>query len=287
MQKNKAILLSCDDNYIKGLIALINSIVRNIPEAKIYLVHNLSSKNFHHIKDYIYKSEFFNESLWRHLPSQRKYVTKINQGKYQADFIEESHFFYVDSDVVVNRPFEWERPSTMTCDVKKQLMSPTGLTEKELEFEEKFLEKIELLRQFILREGGLVEREGDITLFFDGAFFANKDWLINVLRPEIRKCSIKYQKQGIPQHLYGMEYFDAAVCILQQPVKPWKLKQALPGLEFLRKFEPEYLPQESVEFCDLIHFTPDKPWNYRRGDYPFAGGDIWWDYYLNGPIDPI
>ena len=39
-------LLVSDDNYFPGLVAQINSIFKNSPGSKIYLVHSLSSDNF-------------------------------------------------------------------------------------------------------------------------------------------------------------------------------------------------------------------------------------------------
>lgn len=280
----KAILVTCDDNYIKGLIALMNSIIRNIPGAKIYLVHDLSLKNFNHIKDYIYKSERFNTSFWKHLPLKREHVTIINQGKYQVDFLEESHLFYVDCDAIINKPFEWETPSTMTCDIRKWNLVPN----------EQFSTQLKLIRCFILKEGGYIEKGGKVNLYYEGGFFANKCWIINVFRPEIIKCSMKFQDI---QTWYGLNYFNAAIGILKRPVKLWKLKQIFSFVEFLKKTDPEHIRKimpnllkenKNTEEYDLIHFLLDKkPWQYKRGSYPYPGGDIWWNYYLNGPIEPI
>jgi hypothetical protein len=293
----KAILVPCDDNFVEGLIALLNSIIRNIPDAKIYLVHELSSKNINHIKDYIYKSQRFDASFWKHLSYQKdpfhsqqeETFKRISFAKYQVEFLETSHFLCVDADVIVNKPIKWETPATLTCDVKRHSLNlddwPKGPVPESIKG---YYNMFELLKQFVLSEGGLAEKEKKITAYFPGAFFANKDWIINTLRPEIYKCSTKYQSSAF----YEFEYFNAAIGILRRPVKSWKLKQAFPYLAFLKD-----IPKKDLELmlgkiipvlnCDLIHFMVSKPWNCKQGDYPFPGGDAWWDYYLGGPIKPI
>ena len=278
----KAIFTVCDDNYIKGLIALLNSIIRNVPGAKIYLVHNLSKKNFGYVKEYIYKSEIFDRLPWAHLPPKKENYARMTFAKYQVEFIEENNFFYVDADVVVNKTFEWETPSNLSCEQLLQSINPKDWPKTEA----RRLKLWELMRQFILKEGGLIEHLDKITFFYAGAFFANRDWIINVFKPELRKCSIKYQ--GIPQFFYELEYFNAAIAILQRPVIRWKITQAIPLLEFYRETHPEVVPKENVELCNLIHYVlENKPWKLKQGEYPFKGGNVWWDFYFGGPINPL
>lgn len=278
LDTNRAILFVTDDNFIKGLIAQMNSAIKYFPNIRIYLVHKLSDQNLRRVEDYLHKYEEFNSKMWEHLVQQTGHVTRTNQGKLQLDFVEEDNVFYVDTDAVIKNRFKWEYPKTMTLDVKKHPLED-GI---------RYYEELRLLREFVLEEGGLTEREGDFTLFTDGGFFVNKDWMNSVLRPKILEVSKRYVAKELPQRWYAMEFFHAAICLLNQPVSNWKLKQALPGIHHMAEKYPHLFPYKSIDECDIVHFLSyRKPWDYDIGGYPIDGGIVWWDSYLNGPIEPF
>lgn len=274
----KAVLFVTDDNLVRGLIAQINSTIKYLPNAKIYLVHDMSPRHLEHIKNHIYKAEQFDASIWQHLSERMGHVTKVNQGKLQVGFIEEPNLFYMDTDAIINQPFAWETPKTMTLDIKKHPMDP----------DMRYHKRLQLLREFVLEQGGMTEPEGDFTLFTDGAFFVSRDWMANTLRPLILDMSKKYTEKRLPHRWYAMEYFHAAICVLEQPVAHWNLKQALPGIHYMAEKYPHLFPYTTVEECDLIHFLSyRKPWDFPAGEYPLEGGLRWWETYLGGPVKPL
>ncbi len=278
LDTNKAFLFVSDDNFIKGLIAQINSVKKYVPDAKIYLVHNLSYQNLQHINKFIYKDEQFNHEKWKHLSSQYGHVTKINQGKLQVDFIEENNLLYMDTDAIITKPFDWEYPNTMTLDIKKHPMNK----------DVRFYAELEILRQFILSEGGMTEKKGDFTLFTDGAFFVNRNWMVNTLRPKIEEVSKKYIEKNLPRRWYAMEFFHAAICLLDQPVQGWNVKQALPSIQYMAEKYPQLFSYKNFDECQIIHYlSSKKPWNFPVGEYPFDGGLHWWSAYLQGPVPPL
>jgi len=275
---DKAILFVTDDNFMKGLIAQINSAKMYVPDAKIYLVHNLSESNLNHVRDFIYKEERFDQDKWKHLSLKYGHVTKTNQGKLQVDLIEEENLLYMDTDAIIVKPFSWEYPDTMTLDIKKQPMDT----------DVRFYTELELLRQFVIEQGGKTEEKGNFTLFTDGAFFVNRQWMIETLRPKIEEMSRKYVEKNLPQRWYAMEFFHSAICVLDQPVKEWSIKQALPGIHYLAEKYPHLFPYKNLDECHFIHYLSyRKPWDFPMDKYPIEGGFQWWSAYLNGPVPPL
>lgn len=261
LNERPVFLLVADRTYYAALIAQINSILKYFPRGKIYLVHELNKYDLTPILPFIFKAERFKDSIWAHLPEQRGHVVKINQGKHQVEFIDEQWFMYLDTDAIVNAHFQWERPPTMRCDVR--WIDPA--------IDKKYGPQKEEMRSFILSHNGKTEPSGPYQLFTDGAYFAKKSWIVDVLRPMIVNVSKIY----LPKRWYGMEYFHIALCLLKQAAKPWKLRQALPALE----------PVTNPSRYDLIHFvSKHKPWQFKRGEYPFECGEIWWESFLNGKI---
>ena len=255
----KAFLLVSDNNYFEGLIAQINSIHRNFKNFKIYLIHNLSDKNLNSIKKSVYKEQKFKDDLFGHLESKKGHITKINFGKFTPDFVEEAHFFYMDTDVIITKEFDWEFPATMSCEFRVI----------NIKNEEKYSESIELMRKFILKNKGQIEDGEKITIFLDGSFFANRDWLIKTLRPLIIKAS-KEMPQA-EKHWYGLGFFNAAIGLLNQPVQKWKIKQ------FLTMFDGRGLGG-----ANLVHFVgKQKPWLTEE----VAFYHLWKEYYSNGTLD--
>jgi len=116
----------------------------------------------------------------------------------------------------------------------------------------------------------LIENGDKLKIFSDGAFFANKKWLIETLRPLIIKSS-----QNMPQaekHWYGLGFFNAAIDILKRPVKKWDLIQVLVGIDDLN----------NLQNANLIHFVgKEKPWVNKEIDLY----DLWGDYYSSGTIN--
>ncbi|MFH0954877.1 MAG: hypothetical protein V1777_02140 [Candidatus Micrarchaeota archaeon] len=286
-----AILLACDDAYMPGLIAAINSVKRNIRGAKIYLVHDLTPEKLGLVQPFIYKAEKFDSSFWRHLLPRKNndspdkgapsgYISFVNQGKYQPDIIEESHYFYMDCDVVINKPFCFETPETLSCLInRKKSLIPLDPEEKPI------TDGFRAMQQFILSQGGQIESGDIITVYTDGAYFSNRDWMVNALRPAIQKASQNYPKG--PKYFYSLDYFNAGIAMLGKPIESWKIDEAIPLLNFMKKSEPWFLPDKAAELCHLIHFIGKKPWEFQRGAYPLEGGSVWWDYYLNGPMPPV
>lgn len=265
----KPILLVADDNYIRPLIAQINSIHRNFDKdnIKIYLVHDLSPKNLHTISDYIYAHERFKSGEWEDVkPGKGSHVTKTNMGKFQVEIIEEPHFLYMDTDVIINKSFKFEHPNTMTCD--------GGL--EDLISDKPYTKSMRLMVEFIKQNDGFIEDGNQFMLFCDGIYFGDTEWISNVLKPIIKYCN-QYMPQG-ERHWTGMGFFQAAIGLLQRPINLFKLKELIPAFETK--------PNINLEDYDLIHYIgKDKPWNYSQGEFPFCAGEIWWDYYINGPIN--
>lgn len=273
-KKDLSYLLVSDDNYFDGLVAQINSILRNNPRSKIYLVHQLSPQNFSKIKKFIYKSEVFDETPWFHLPAKSEHITKISFGRFQADFIEEDYFFYMDTDVIQQKKFYLEEIKTIAIEFKKQ---PTSSNIKNIE-------KIELTRKFILDSGGNIEKVGDFTLFAGAIFFANKQWLINILKPKMIEVSKKYIEKNIPHLWFDMQYFHTATCLLNDKIYELPIKNAWLGLSFTKEDYPDFFRYDKIENCELLHFCGiKKPWMYD-GFVNEKAKNIWLDYYLNGPI---
>ena len=261
----KPILLVADNNYFRPLVAQINSIVCNVKDSKIYLIHDLSESNLEKIIRYVDRAEKFNPAGWEHMQdNQQRYVTKTVLGKWQVDFIDEEQFVYLDTDVIIHKDFEWETPITMFCEMK-----PISLLPK------KYLRTVQLMRDYIQENQGVIEEKlEDTTIISDGGYFGNKPWILNILKPKIVNCSHE-MPQDFPNCWYGMGFFQAAIGLLGRPIAEWLLKQALPYLE----------PQEIVEKAELLHFTgTKKPWDFLGRDYPYQGAEIWWNYYKKGPI---
>jgi len=269
-------LLVSDDNYFPGLVAQINSILKHSPKSKIYLVHNLSVENLSKIKKYIYKSEVFDETPWVHLPLQSRHITKISLGRFQADFIEEDDFFYMDSDIIQQKNFNLKKTDTIAIEFKTQpVNSKIDHTDR-----------IELMRKFIFDNGGETEKEGDFTLFADAIFYANKQWLLNFLKPKIIEVSKKYIEQNIPQRWFDMQYFHTAICIIgKKYVSELSIKNAWMGLPFNEKEYPNFFRFTNIEECELLHFCgARKPW-MPDGFMNQESKKIWLEYYSDGPID--
>ena len=267
----KSILLVADDNYIKPLIAQINSIYRNFNKdsIKIYLVHRLSNKNLHHLSDYIYAHEKFKSREWKYIKSGKgSHVTKTDMGKYQVEPIQEPHFLYMDTDVIVNKPFKFEYPNTMTCDGGLEDLTPDKL----------YIESMQLMVKFIKQNNGFIEDGDQFMLFCDGIYFGNKDWISNILKPMIKYCS-----QHLPQaerHWTGMGFFQAAIGLLQRPISLFKIRELIPIFKKESNID--------LKDYDLIHYIgKDKPWDYSREEFPFSAGEAWWDCYTNGPIKTL
>ncbi len=276
--KSQAFLLTCDDNYMKGLIAALNSIIKKFPKAKIYLIHSLSKENLRKIIPYVYKKELFNSKIWKHLLKKDRHITRTGFGRFQVDFIEEENFFYMDVDTIVNKKFNWENPKTMSLDIKIQPINSKI----------KAVEKLEIMREYIIKRGGLTESSGDFKLFTDNAFFCNKEWMIKVLRPKILEVSLDYIKNKIPQRFFDMQYFHTALCLLKHPVREWNISVAWIGLPYNKEEYPKFFKYKNYTDCELIHYVGmDKPWLYYIDKYPYEGSELWWDCYLNGPIPPI
>lgn len=256
LNKIKAFLLVSDNNYFDGLLAQINSIYRHFKDFKIYLIHQLSGKNLSIIKPFIYKEEKYEDKFFSHLENNKGHITKINFAKFCPDFIEENTFFYMDTDVIIVKEFSWESPETINCESRMI----------DLDKEEKYKDSIKLMQRYILDREGVIEKGAKLKIFSDGAFFANKKWLIEVLRPLIIKSS-----KNMPQaekHWYGLGFFNAALGILKRPAKEWGIKQ------FLTMFDN----QSKLEDIQLIHFVgKEKPW--LKKDVPFYNI---WHYYYNG-----
>jgi len=266
---NKAILLAADDNYIRPLIAQINSIHHNLGKdnARIYLVHQLSDTNLSLVSGHIYAHERFRSGEWSHVRSgQGSHVTKMNMGKFQAEFIKEPNFMYLDTDAIVNRPFSFEYPETMTCD--------GGL--EEIVSDKPYAESMMLMVDFIRKNGGVIEKGDKFMLFCDGVYFANRNWVSQVLKPKIKYCS-EHMLQA-EKHWTGMGFFQAAIGLLQRPIQIFKIKELVPWLRTAAE----------TDGYDVIHYIgPQKPWDYSPGSYPLCAGDVWWNYYNKGPISPI
>jgi lipopolysaccharide biosynthesis glycosyltransferase len=254
----KAFLLVSDDNYLKGLIAQINSIYRNFKNFKIYLIHSLSNENLNIVRKFVYKEQRFEDNLFKHIENKKGHITKINFGKFVPDFIEEANFFYMDTDVVIIKEFDWEFPPTISCE--SRIIN--------LKNEEKYSKSIKLMQEFILKNNGKIETGDKITLFLDGSFFANRDWFIQSLRP-----SIIWASKNMPQadkHWYGLGFFNAAIGLLNRPVQSWKIKQ------FLTMFDNGNLNDKN-----LIHFVGnEKPWLTEKVQFYF----VWEKYYSGGVL---
>ncbi len=268
-------LLVSDDNYFPGLVAQINSILKHSPKSKIYLVHNLSQENFSLIKDYIYKAEIFDETPWIHLPERSRHITKISLGRFQIDFIEEDYFFYMDTDIIQQKDFKLNKPKNIAIEIKAQPINPNI----------HHLDRFQLMRDFIFNNGGDTEKEGDFTLYADAIFYANKKWLIDVLRPKMIEVSKKYTEQNILQRWFDMQYFHTAICILGKDlVEDLPIKNAWMGLPFTKEEYPKFFKYKNTDDCELLHYCgPGKPWiKDVVMDRKIKG--IWSDYYLGGPV---
>lgn len=269
-------LLVSDDNYFPGLVAQINSIMVNNPGSRIYLVHSLSSENFYKIKDFIYKSEIFDESPWKHLPLQSRHITKISLGRFQAEFIEEDYYFYMDADIIQQKKISLNKPNTIAIEIKTQPINSTI----------HHLDRFELMRKFIFDNGGVTEKEGDFTLFADAIFCANKQWLLNILKPKMIEVSKKYIEQNIPQRWFDMQYFHTAICILgKQYIEEINIKNAWLGLSFDEKEYPKFFKFNDIKECELLHFCgANKPWT-QGGFVNKEAEKIWFKYYLGSKND--
>lgn len=263
-------LLVSDNNYFPGLVAQINSIQVNNPHSKIYLVHNLSNENLSKIKDLIYKSEIFDESPWQHLPLQNRHITKISLGRFQADFIEEECYFYMDADIIEQRKISLNKTQTIAIENKIQPINPKI----------HHLDRFELMRKFIFDNGGITEKEGDFTLFSDAIFCVNKNWLLNVLKPKMIEISKKYIEQNILQRWFDMQYFHTAICILgKQYIEEINIKNAWLGLPFDEKEYPNFFNFKNINECELLHFCgANKPWS-QGGFVNKEAEKIWFKYY--------
>jgi len=259
-EKVKAFLLVSDDNYMKGLIAQINSIQKNFNKYKIYILHSLSQENLNFIRKEIYKEKKFDDFLFKHINDKKGHITKLNFGKFMPDFIEEDNFFYMDTDVIILKNFEWEFPKTISC--ASRIIDTKN--------EEKYGESIKLMQEFVIKNKGIIEKDNNIKIFLDGSFFANKEWFIKELRPQIIEASNK-MPQGV-KHWYGLGFFNAALDILKRPVEEWKLKQ------ILTTFDKSY----NLGNYHLIHFLgKEKPWLTSKTDF----SEVWKENYLNGILN--
>lgn len=265
-------LLVSDDNYFPGLVAQINSILTHNPGSKIYLVHNLSENNLLSIRDLIYKDELFDETPWKHLPPQSRHITKISLGRFQADFIEEDCYFYMDSDIIQQKTIRPKQTQTISVEIKIQPINPNI----------HHLDRFELMRNFIFESGGNTERDGDFTLFADAIFCANKKWLLNVLKPKIIEVSKKYVDKNILQRWFDMQYFHTAICILGKDlIENINIKNAWLGLPFDEKEYPRFFNFNTIEECELLHFCgANKPWS-QGGFLRKDAEEIWFNYSLN------
>lgn len=274
--KGLSYLLVSDDNYFPGLVAQINSILMNSPGSRIYLVHKLSQKNLSIVKDYIYKEEVFDEIPWSHLPSQSRYITKISLGRFQADFIEEDHFLYMDSDIIQQKKFNIKDTETISVEFKTQPVGPNI----------DHTDRIEIMRRFIFDNGGETEKKGDFTLFADAVFYTNKLWLLKVLKPKIIRVSKKYVEDNIPQRWFDMQYFHTAICLLGKlNISEISIKNAWMGLPFNEKEYPGFFRFKSIKDCELLHFcSAKKPWIADGFVKNREAEKIWNKYYLEGPI---
>jgi lipopolysaccharide biosynthesis glycosyltransferase len=268
-------LLVSDDNYFDGLIAQINSIIRNTFKRKIYLVHNLSPENLSKIEKFIYKSEKFDESPWLHLPEQSRHIKKISLGRFQADFVEEDNFFYMDTDIIQKKTIRLEKNETIAVEFKTQPVNS----------EIHHIDRLELMRKFILDRGGKTEKEGDFTLFADSIFYVNKKWLIEKLRPKIIETSKEYVEKNILQRYFDMQYFHTAICLyFSDQTNKIPIKNAWLGLPFNKEKYPNFFHYNNIEECELLHFCgAKKPWMINESTDSEAK-KIWSDYYHNGPI---
>ncbi|MFP4400712.1 MAG: glycosyltransferase [Candidatus Woesearchaeota archaeon] len=261
----KSVLLVADENYFVPLVAQINSILTNVPDAKIYLVHDLSDNSLAKVSPFLYKYEQFNPKGWEHMRDNKKrYITRTVLGKWQVEFIEEEKFLYLDTDIIVNNDFKFENTRTMRCEFKPVNILPS-----------KYEKNVRLMWEFIKKQNGVIEdKYEDITIISDGAFFADKEWLLKILVPKIQYCS-KNMPQNYPDCWYGMGFFQGAIGLLGRPVSEWFVSQSLPYLE----------PECDVEKTDFIHFAgTKKPWQEDSDNYLYKGAKIWWKYYTQGPI---
>jgi len=255
-EEKKAFFLVSDENYFHGLLAQINSILQYFKDAKIYLIHDLPDKKLKIIEPFVYKAEKLSLELFEHLPDRKGHITKINFAKFFPDFIEEEHFMYLDTDVVVLREFEFEKPDTFVCDVRTL----------DLTLDNEYVESAKLMQKYILEKNGFIEKGDKIKLFLDGAFFANKKWVIEVLRPKIIKCSSELPQAK--KRWFGLGFFNAVVGLLQRPIKKWGLTQ------ILTLFDNENA------LGDLMHFVgKKKPWQLEENKFE----KIWKKYYDLGP----
>jgi lipopolysaccharide biosynthesis glycosyltransferase len=268
-EKTRSILLVADNNYIKPLVAQINSLHRNLGKdnIRIYLVHQLSNKNLSLISNHIYAHERFKSEEWKNVNAGGGgHVTRTNMGKFQAEFIKEPYFMYLDTDAVVNRPFKFEYPETMTCD--------GGL--EDLVSDKPYAESMRLMIDFIRKNGGFIEEGNKFMLFCDGVYFAKKEWVSEVLKPKIKYCS-EYMPQA-EKHWTGMGFFQAAIGLLQRPIRLFEIKELIPLFETVA----------NLKGYDVIHYIgPQKPWDFDQKEFPLCAGEVWWDYYTNGPIKPL
>lgn len=260
--KPPAFLLATDENYFPGVVALINSIKCHFPDGKIYLLHNLPPELAAVFEPFTYRQMTFDPFCWGHLEERVKHITKTSFAKFHPDFIEEEYYCYLDVDTIVNRRFDVEQPKTLTC---QAVCKPVCQTDK-------YYETKNLIRSYILERNGVIEKEGPMTIFLDGAYFANRDWVVNELRPMMQKVS-KEMPQGWPRW-YDMGYFQGAIGLLGRPIKPFKIWQFL-----VSKDEDDY------NDSDIIHFlSSGKPWLRSENESQYDTTRMWWKYLREGPV---
>ena len=256
-EEKKAFFLVSDENYFHGLLAQINSILKFFKNARIYLIHDLSTERLKIIEPFIYKAKKISLETFGYLPKKKGHITKINFAKFFPDFIEEDHFFYLDTDIIVLKEFEWKKPDTFLCDVRTMNLASKN----------EYVESAKLMQKYVFENEGVIEKGDEIKLYLDGAFFANKKWVVEVLRPKIMACS--HEMPQAKKRWFGLGFFNAAINLLKRPIKKWHLTQVLTLFD-----------NENVS-GDLMHFVgKKKPWQIQGG----KNEKLWKDYYNLGPV---
>jgi len=182
----------------------------------------------------------------------------------------------MDSDIVEQKKLNLKETDTIAIEFKTQPVNSKI----------DHIDRFELMRKFIFDNKGDTEKEGDFTLFADAIFYANKKWLLNVLKPKIIEVSKKYIEQNILQRWFDMQYFHTAICILGKKfVNEISIKNAWMGLPFNEKEYPKFFRFNDITECELLHFCgAKKPWmpdGFINLEEPKK---IWLEYYNNGPI---
>jgi lipopolysaccharide biosynthesis glycosyltransferase len=252
-----------DDNYIKGMVAQINSIYRHFQNPRIYLVHNLNQPHLSHLQPHIYSAKKFNKSDWNKFEDFKGHVTKTNFGKFQTGHISESLIFYLDSDAIIVKQFDFEHSSILSLDTRTVKIRQS----------DKYYEAKKAIKEARQKIGVDKDLENEITLYTDGGYFANPKWIDQNLKPAILKAS-EILKPTNPRW-YGMGYLQIALALLNNPGQPWTLNQYLVSMD-----QPNLIKQ-----AHILHFLgKDKPWN---PSCTALETQIWQQYYLKGPVPEI